>query len=247
MVAIIIKGYEYQGCLEVMRLADILFKLILAALLGSLIGAEREAHGRSAGFRTHILVAISGALVMILSEHVFNMYSHLSEESVLRIDPGRIASYAIGGMGFMGAGVILKGKGSVRGITTAACMWTLTVVGLCVGCGLYLAAILTTLVVITILWFRVQVPRLLPRMHFFLQLNIESLDQEGQLRRIENVLNSQGIRLLFGGYDKKISEGKISYNLAIISKGQKDWTEVGNELATINGIERITWEQGYVP
>ncbi len=193
------------------------------------------------------MVAMSGALIMILSEYVFNMYSHLNQASVLRIDPGRIASYAIGGMGFMGAGVILKGKGSVRGITTAACMWTLTVVGLCIGCGLYLAAILTTLLAVTILWVRAQVPRIFPRMHFHLQLNIESLDREGQLERIENILNSRGIRLVFGGYDKKISEGKISYNLAVISRGQKDWTRIGNELAAINGIERITWEQGYVP
>ncbi len=90
-MVIIVKGYEYEGCPAVIRLAEVkvvLFKLILAALLGSLIGAEREAHCRSAGFRTNILVAISGTLIMILSEHIFNIYSHLSEESVLRIDPG---------------------------------------------------------------------------------------------------------------------------------------------------------------
>jgi len=82
---------------------------------------------------------------MMLSVHMEALFKHVGEESAVRIDPGRIASYALAGMGFLGAGAIITGKGSVRGLTTAAGMWMITSVGLAVGSGFYIPAILVTL------------------------------------------------------------------------------------------------------
>jgi hypothetical protein len=93
-------------------------KLIIAALLGGAIGFERETHGQAAGIRTNILVGVGACLMMMLSLHIEEIFRHLNIDSVVRLDPGRIASYAIASMGFLGAGAIIKGKGSVRGLTT---------------------------------------------------------------------------------------------------------------------------------
>ncbi len=107
-------------------------KLVLAALLGGAIGFERETHGQAAGVRTNILVGVGACLMMILSLHMEELFRHLNADSTVRLDPGRIASYAIASMGFLGAGAIIKGKGSVRGLTTAAGLWLVTGIGLSV-------------------------------------------------------------------------------------------------------------------
>ena len=110
-------------------------KLLLAAIVGGSIGFEREAHGQAAGFRTYIIVCVGSCLMMLLSLHIEELYRQLSDQSTVRLDPGRIASYAIASMGFLGAGAIIKGKGSVRGLTTAAGLWVVTGIGLSIGAG----------------------------------------------------------------------------------------------------------------
>jgi len=101
--------FDWHQCLIWMA------KLLLAALLGGAVGFERETHGQAAGLRTNLLVSTGSCLLMMLSLHLPEMFQALDATSNLRIDPGRIASYAVAGMGFLGGGAILKGKGSVRG------------------------------------------------------------------------------------------------------------------------------------
>ena len=109
-----------------------LSRLVLAAVVGAAIGFEREAHGQAAGLRTFILVTVGACLMMMLSLEMEELHRHLAvDQSVVRLDPARIASYAIASMGFLGAGAIITGKGSVRGLTTAA--------GLCVAVPCYVA------------------------------------------------------------------------------------------------------------
>ena len=115
-----------------------LTKLVIAAVIGGAIGFEREAHGQAAGLRTYILVSVGACLMMMLSMEMEHFYRHLSvDQSVVRLDPARIASYAIASMGFLGAGAIITGKGTVRGLTTAAGLWLVTGIGL----GVILAGI----------------------------------------------------------------------------------------------------------
>jgi putative Mg2+ transporter-C (MgtC) family protein len=92
-----------------------LVRLLIAAGVGAAIGFEREAHGQSAGLRTFILISVGACLMMMLSLHMEELYRGLTDQSVVRLDPARIASYAIASMGFLGAGAIITGKGSVRG------------------------------------------------------------------------------------------------------------------------------------
>lgn len=116
---------------------DTIVKLIVSAIIGALIGIEREFRNRSAGFRTHILVAMGACLIMIISSEAF------SDQNT---DPTRIAAQVVSGIGFLGAGSIMQNKGSVKGLTTAANIWVCGAIGLAIGAGMYLEAISATII-----------------------------------------------------------------------------------------------------
>ena len=116
---------------------DILCKLLFAVGAGALVGIEREYHGRPAGLRTHILVALGAAIVAMISIEMSRMSASFGEEAVLRIDPGRIASGVVTGIGFLGAGAIIRIGVTARGLTTAASLWCMAIVGMGFGFGLY--------------------------------------------------------------------------------------------------------------
>lgn len=125
----------------------ITIRLLLVILLSGAIGLERELHGHPAGLRTHILVAVGSALVMLISLQFANdPYAELG-----KADPTRIASNIVTGVGFIGAGCIMHGHGDVKGITTAATMWVAAMIGMACGFGYYFGAVLTTVLVIVTL------------------------------------------------------------------------------------------------
>lgn len=139
---------------------EIVLRLLLGAVLGGTIGFERQRHGRPAGFRTHLLVCTASVLVMVISEYYAFLLS--VDPSFIRVDPGRIAAGAITGVGFLGAGVIVKAGVNVHGLTTAACIWIVSAIGLALGSGLYLAAGLTFIVTIFSLWLLEKAERHIP-------------------------------------------------------------------------------------
>lgn len=120
----------------------ILSRVLAAAALGALIGLERDKHGRAAGLRTHLLVSLGSAVFTVISAEIAGRVLSAGYNA----DPGRIAAQIVTGIGFLGAGVILKTGPSVRGLTTAACLWTAAAVGMAAGAGLYFIAALTTVI-----------------------------------------------------------------------------------------------------
>lgn len=147
---------------------EALFRLFLALIAGGLVGLERELRGRQAGFRTYILVCLGSALVMLVSVEVaLSRWDIPNAESILRIDPGRIAYGVMTGIGFLGAGVIVKSStGSVRGLTTAAGLWCTAAVGLGFGIGMYTVAMLATLLIVTALWILDYFEGFLPKIRY---------------------------------------------------------------------------------
>ena len=128
-------------------------RLSLIVLLSGLIGIEREMKNHPAGLRTHILVGVGSCLLMLVSLFGFESYISTHSEYV-RYDPSRIPSYVISGIGFLGAGTILVHRGiTVKGLTTAASIWIVAGLGLVVGIGMYFEAILTTIIIISTLFF----------------------------------------------------------------------------------------------
>lgn len=109
-----------------------MLRLFLAMLLGGLIGIEREVTNSPAGFRTHTLVCMGAALVMITSKNIFDAY-----QGIVALDPLRLGAQVISGIGFLGAGTIIKDGSRVRGLTTAASLWVVACVGLAIGAGFY--------------------------------------------------------------------------------------------------------------
>ena len=121
---------------------EMLLRLVLAVLLSGIIGMEREALNKSAGFRTHILVGIGACLMMIISLSMpFIRMPGDFGATGSNSDPARIAAQVVSGIGFLGAGAIMSSSGKVRGLTTAASLWAVAGIGLCVGAGLYVTAI----------------------------------------------------------------------------------------------------------
>ena len=130
---------------------EVLLRVALAAVLGGVLGLERELREREAGLRTHLLVAVGSALFTIVSAYGFHAFL-ASGASVVRADPTRIAAQIVTGIGFLGAGAIIRQGLSIRGLTTAATLWVVAAIGLAAGAGYYSAAVITTVVALVALW-----------------------------------------------------------------------------------------------
>ncbi|MFD1363496.1 MgtC/SapB family protein [Lentibacillus salinarum] len=143
-------------------------RILIALILSGLIGFERELKNHSAGFRTHILVGVGACLMMLLSLYGFEIF--IGAYDNIRFDPARIPSYVISGIGFLGAGTIIVNGMTIRGLTTAASIWTVAGLGLVVGAGMYGAAVFTTLIILLSLVFL---------------NNFEKLFRKGRLHLIE--------------------------------------------------------------
>ncbi len=135
-----------------------IFRLVMALILGGLIGMERQwkkgSHLTPAGFRTHILVTVGACIFTLASISMPMITENMGGGIVNNADPGRIAAQVVSGIGFIGAGAILQSKGRIRGLTTAASLWVAAAIGLSVGTGLYLTSIAATiLTLITLRWF----------------------------------------------------------------------------------------------
>jgi putative Mg2+ transporter-C (MgtC) family protein len=124
---------------------EYLLRLLVAGLLGAAVGLEREYRAKEAGYRTHFLVCLGSALMMIVSKYGFD--DHLVEGTI-RLDPSRIAAQVVTGIGFIGAGTIIFQKQIVRGLTTAAGIWATAGIGLAVGAGMYFMSITCTILVL---------------------------------------------------------------------------------------------------
>lgn len=124
----------------------ILTKIFLAIILCSIIGLEREIRHKGAGLRTHILVGVGSALIVLTSFHIFDIY-----KDIATIDPSRMITGIITGIGFLCAGTIIRGGSQVSGLTTAATLWIVSGIGIAVGAGNYTAAITVTITVFCVL------------------------------------------------------------------------------------------------
>ena len=142
---------------------DALLRLAVACALGAAIGFEREIRDREAGMRTHLLVSLGSALFTIISAYGYHAFL-ASGESVVRTDPTRIAAQIVTGIGFLGAGAIIREGLSVRGLTTAATLWVVAAIGMACGAGYYWPAAAATVLTLVALWpLRILAYRLIER------------------------------------------------------------------------------------
>ncbi|MCE7871854.1 MgtC/SapB family protein [bacterium CPR1] len=164
-----------------------LARLLLAAFLGGLIGVERERLNRAAGLRTHVLVSVGSALFTLISLFAFQGVGPVN-------DPARVAAQIVSGIGFLGAGTIMKHGATVRGLTTAATLWVCAGIGMAAGAGFYQGAVLSTLItLISLVTLKRVEARFGDREFTHLELTMDH--GPGQLAKVQGVLELLGITL----------------------------------------------------
>ncbi len=170
---------------------EILLRLLVSIVLSGIIGIERESIKKPAGFRTHILVCVGSTLVMLISIYIFEIYKF---ETTLQ--PDRLGAQVISGIGFLGAGTIIKEGSTIKGLTTAAGLWAMAAIGLAVGAGFYTGAIITTILVLFTLVVFSKVERHIKSSRDLMSLNVVSINKPGQLGKIGKNLGDLNIDII---------------------------------------------------
>lgn len=225
--------------------AEMLLRLVLAVILSGIIGMEREALNKSAGFRTHILVGIGACLMMIISLSMpfIRMPGDLAAIGS-NCDPARIAAQVVSGIGFLGAGAIMSSGGKVRGLTTAASLWAVAGIGLCVGAGLYItsagAAVLTfaTLSLFARVEDRIQKNRII-------RLEVYMVDEPCAVGKVFEVFNDLDIQVKDTALveDNKIGHDVIKLDLLLKMPYNIEAEKIKAELEKISEVYDIAYTQ----
>lgn len=211
---------------------EVLLRLIMAILLGGVVGLEREMHGRPAGFRTHIVVCL-GAAVMILGTE----YYQPATGSASVLDVNRMAAGIITGIGFLGAGAILREENMVRGLTTAGCVWFVAGLGVVIGKGIYSLALWATLLVFIMLFFFRYVEAWMP-VNQYKSLSVDVALEHFQKvkQQCKEIFEKSDFTVENAGFqlDNKRNEVRIEYIL-LFKKGA-DRETVLMQIAALEGV-----------
>jgi len=220
---------------------DLVLRLLLASLLGGMIGLERELHGRPAGFRTHLLVSLGSCLYALASLEVYRRFGNFSGSGAVGVDPGRIAAQVVTGIGFLGAGAIIRDKAAIRGLTTAACLWVAAALGLSCGLGLFQLALSVTLIAIASLLLLKQLESRLPKdAYFYLQI---WGDNDSQLvQRIDEALSGHLVQPLAAKYDRDLVEHSFFIEYQVKLAGKRGAVDLVEVLSRVQGVRRVRIE-----
>lgn len=197
----------------ILKNEELIIKLLLAVIVGGFTGYEREKSNQFAGFRTHILVSIGSCITSIIALDLFTKYS-----TITNMDPSRLPAQVLSGIGFLGAGAILKNSNGIRGLTTAACIWTTACIGIAIGYGQYILGISAWILVMITLHIFKNVDKVISkRSETVLKVNITDLEMtsiifntiksfEISIKNFEIITKCQGIWeiVILIEYDKKL-------------------------------------------
>ncbi len=196
--------------LTAMFQAELILRLVIASACGIIIGYERKSHAKAAGVRTHAVVACASAMMMILSKYAYvdvlemDLYGQL-----VKIDPSRIASGVVSGIGFLGAGLIFVNKKTVIGLTTAAGVWATCGIGMAIGAGLYVIGVAATFLLLLVQILLHNFPR---------EKHLESADEPSPLHDAFSQLESHLV-------SQDASSGKMVYTITVTATPEKPMEE----------------------
>ena len=218
---------------------ELFLRLVLACILGGVIGYERQSRRKSAGLRTNVLVCLGSCLIMIMSIELYQ-----GVEGKTNADPARLAAQVVSGIGFLGAGAIMKEGLSVTGLTTAACLWVVAGVGLAVGAGYYSGALISTALVFVTLGSLSRLDDWVDH-EKNLSLNIHTVDRPGQLMRISRCL--EDLQLRVRGVKVKADEDEVDdsgeksmyIDLEIFNKQSIKSIIIVDAVRQIDGVIRV--------
>ena len=217
---------------------EMIIRLLLASLLGGLIGLEREVHGRPAGFRTHLLVSLGACLFTIASIDFYRIYGNLTGTGPVGVDPARVAAQVVTGIGFLGAGAIIKEGASIRGLTTAACLWVAAAVGLACGSGMYHAAIVVTVLAVTSLLLLKKVENKLKR-DTYVSVKVWSADLDGQMAGIEKLITDCQMEVMNVSIEKDVQNESILLEFYVRQSSRELACNLVDNIGAVSGVKKV--------
>ena len=221
--------------------SDVLLRISLALIAGLVVGFERESHGRAAGLRTTMLVCVSSALAMILSEQLFSQTAE--NGSAWRPDPARLAAGILTGMGFLGAGTIMRQGNLVRGITTAAVLWYVTVLGLVFGSGHFLLGLVGMGIVLIALFVLPALEGLINSDWYGTVTVTAGLDAPEDME-VRQKIEAPGVRVkkMDVEYDLEHKQKVICCQIKFQKFGESDVSqEVLRRMRSLPGVLKVKW------
>lgn len=223
------------ACSTEITLVGGVYRLVLSMMLGAVIGYERKRKGQTAGVRTFSLISMGATLAMLLSIYVPQEYMGLKNG-----DPGRIAAQVISGIGFLGAGAIIQMKGSVRGLTTAAGIWMVAIIGMAVGLGMYWLSIMACALILFILVQLERFEHLVSRGTESRIIRIRTADILHDISDYRKVLTHHRIHLtnFYVEYDFDLGETRL--NLIVVMRDSTDYIKLFNEFEKLHPTKSIT-------
>ena len=220
----------------------ILSRLLLALLAGGIIGLERAIHGREAGFRTHTLVCVSSSLLMLLMAFQWQLIPQQYIDTV-RTDPTRMAQGIMTGIGFLGAGVIIKEGLTVRGLTTAASIWMTAAIGIVIGMGFYEPALYATIITVLTLsmfrWFESKIPSMkYAHLSVRFMRNNKYTDEDS----LRELINEYGIKSFEAGYQLYDNGSSFQYQMTLRTSDMGNFRRLAQRLMDMDDVHefRIT-------
>ena len=214
---------------------EVVLRLLLVTLLAGLVGYERERHGRAAGFRTHILVGVGSCLIMLTGLYLMETLAGRVE-----VDPTRLAGQVISGIGFLGAGTILRFRASVRGLTTAASLWAIAGIGLAVGSGFTFGAIVATVVVLIVLFGLSGWERRI-RKDWYQVLVIETRASTADLSSIRQVLAEYDVEIRDLEIKRTDQPDSSIVELHVKLLSERDKEKILSDILRLEGTRRAHW------
>lgn len=233
MIEILEKIIESQD----ITLESAVFRILISFVVGMLIGFEREAHNQPAGLRTHILISVGSALVMMISIYIPQTFTNFQNG-----DPGRIAAQVVSGIGFLGAGAILRFGADVKGLTTAASIWAMAALGLAVGAGMYGVAFAGAVCILFALTVMDQVEKRIFKERTLRKIEIQIKKKHTDIPVLKEHLRKMDVRVISTGFERNINEAndKITFHVGVTRN--MNVQKLGDMLENLPGVVAFSVE-----
>lgn len=214
-----------------------LLRLLIAMVLGGLVGLERQSRGRAAGLRTNILVCLGSAVIIIAFEKL-SLELNVDARSAIRMDPARAAAGVITGIGFLGAGTIVKSRNFVRGLTTAASIWVVSAIGVTVGLGEYVISFFVTLLVLLALYVLHRLPI---ESDYYFSLQLAWGGDLNLVTEISHQLDQKGIQIKNRSIVHAAKTRNCKATLVLRTRGEEQNAEILNMLKDDTRFDSVSW------
>lgn len=217
---------------------QIILRVLLGAVLGAVIGYERERQDQPAGLRTHMILVIGATLAMMLSVNLGYLYARPGTPA----DPARLAAQVISGIGFLGAGAILRYGFTVKGLTTATSLWTMAIVGMAVGAGYYLIGVVTTALILVVLEVLNVIEDRFVRTSVSRFISIDANYTKGVVKSVRHIIRQFSDNLVSFTIQKQVKNKRI--RIQVVAQISRDQTleELIEEISDIEGVRNLKVE-----